>query len=173
MTGKTKRSSVGPREVGLTLAGPGFAGLALGLPGGSGSVRHAAKLAVALPALYLGVALLMLPALYIALSLAGHAAPLGELVEQLARAMRDAGLALLGLVPALLFLVSTGTGADLPEALAYGTVGLGAVAGLRLLERRLFAGADHPRPLAQTAFVTWAAVALGLGVCLVVNLFRS
>ena len=126
-----------------------------------------------MPGVYLGVGALMLPALYIALSLAGHPAPLGKLYGDLARSMRDTGLALLGLAPALLFLTATRTSIDFPQALAYGTAALGAVVGLRVLQERLFAPGKSTSVLSRTAFTCWSAVALGIGVCLVISALLS
>jgi len=151
------------RGLPLALAGPALAGAALGLPHGPAALATRAAL---LPAIIVGVALIMLPALYIGAAFLGVAPNARSVISAAGSALADTGMVFLGLAPALLFLVAASTVTTTVVGLGYLTVALAVAIGLRALYLRLFTGnARRSVPL----FACWAMVSLGIGARLMVE----
>lgn len=142
----------------LAVAGPAALGVALA----SRDIGSASEV-LRLPVLWIGVAALMTPALYIVAALSGLAPSAREVVGSAVDALGRGGGLVLGLAPALLFLVAT----SFSGAVARGLVGLaaivGAVAALGVLFHRLYVEPDAGVS-ARFVFMGWAAVLLGIGV---------
>jgi hypothetical protein len=141
----------------VAAAGPLAIGAVLGLPSGLGRVVSQAAF---LPAIFLGVAAVMAPALYIAVSLAGGGAGARDVAEAVLGGLRSAGLTLLGLaLPAAFLTVTLGSprGALVLGALV---VAGAAFIGMRATRRTL--SGDWSMSLA-TIFWTWGLVAAGIG----------
>lgn len=141
------------------MAGPVALGLALGF--GSG-VRAMVSHSLLLPALIVGLTVALVPALYIGLSLTGSAPPAGEVAGAVGKALCVAGLVMIGLAPATLFLVASTRSEFLVDALTALVVGGAAVLGLRRLSQLLFAGRSVGAGGALV-YGAWASVALLLG----------
>jgi hypothetical protein len=152
-------------DLAVTAAGPFALGVAVGL----GSSLSAVLIgSLSLPAVLLGVALLLVPALYIVAALTGVAPPAREMLAQTAAAMRSGSIVLLGLAPALAFLATSSADKSIAPVLAMGALGCGALLGFRDLYRRMFTDLDeHQRAL--SVFVAWALVASGIGAKLVLS----
>lgn len=146
----------GPRMA-LALLGPAALGLVLtaGDPGAFTEVLR-------LPLLWIGVAALMTPALYITAALSGLAPSLREVASATLDALSRGGGLLLGLAPALLFLVATSFSSRLAHDFVGVVAALGALAGLGLLFERLLVATDASAT-ARFVFFGWAAVLLGIG----------
>ena len=140
------------------IGGPMLVGACFGLQTG---LLEALEASVAVPAVLVGVALLMAPALYIGAAFLGVAPAARDAARAVGAALADAGLLMLGLVPAFAFLLATS--GDVALFLLTHLVVLTSVAvALLALRRRLFAGSG--RPIASTAlFLLWALVGLGIG----------
>lgn len=139
----------------LAVAGPAATGAAGGFPGGMVSLAAGAG---QVPAVFVGVTVAMLPALYIALAMTGVAPPLARLPGVAGEALREAGIALLGLSPALVFLRATGTGVGLVFVAAL----LGALLAARAFWLRL--ALDRAGRGAAAVFGLWALVACAIGL---------
>lgn len=113
---------------------------------------------VSLPLAAISV-LVTLPALYIAAALTGAAPPLGRLVSEGASALESGSIALLGLTPALLFLLATAGHNQAAVLLGRGTIAIGTVVALRSLFVRAFVPEGARAAL---VFVIWSLVAVGL-----------
>ena len=146
------------------LAGPAAMGMAMGLGASIGAVI---QWGVALPLMVGGLALVLVPALYIAISLSGNApapAP-GDVARAALTALNDVGTMLLGLAPALGFMVvTTQNRATIIVATVF--LAIGVVLALRGLFLRLFATEGPvwvvPAPTV-VAYLAWCAVSLGIG----------
>lgn len=144
----------------LAAAGPACAGAVIGAPFG---VSLAATQAAVLPAVIVGVAAATFPALYVGLSLFRCAPPTRELLVAAGRALNAIGILLLGLTPALAFLLLT---ADAPRTVL-ALCAIPAVAVSALLGLRALLGAIIPtlrqRVLLLPLTAVWSTVVLGLG----------
>lgn len=124
---------IGP-TAGLAIGGPVVMGAVLGMPlGASGMLTQA----TALPAILFGVALLTAPALYIATSLLGIAPPARDSLAAGVRAMRAAGLVMLGLAAPAAFLLATTAAPDDVNAVR----GVSMHAGIRIFAMAVVGGA--------------------------------
>lgn len=141
----------------LAVAGPAALGVVL-------TARDVASVTevIRLPVLWVGVAALMTPALYIAAALSGLAPSLRDVGRVTLDGLSRGGGLLLGLAPALLFLVATALSADLAHALVGVVAGLGALAGLGVLFHELCVRTDAS-VTARFVFMGWSAVLLGIG----------
>lgn len=149
------KTALGARAPWLAaLGGPTVVGASLAFLG-SGSAEDVLRV----PAVMLGAAALMLPALYIGAALGGFAPSPSRLLQAALEALGAAGLLLLGLAPALAFLLATSTSALVRAQLAPATALLGALFGLGVLSRALFTGGVKARLL----FTLWAMVTLTIG----------
>jgi hypothetical protein len=143
--------------------GPAACGAVLGLPAGPAKV---AVLAVVVPAAVLGLAVLMVPALYVGATLAGVAPPARQVVKAAGDAITGCGIALLGLVPPTGFVVATANRSRGIWVVGLVVIGAAVIVGLARLYRELF---GEPARRAPFLFGTWALVALGLGARLFVE----
>ena len=149
------------------VAGPMLVGACLHLQAGAMAMLEGA---VRLPAIMIGVAVLMAPALYIGSAFLGVAPSARETATTLAAALGDAGLVLVGTAPALAFLIATSTGQAAGLLLGHLVVFVAVVLALRTLWRRLFSEAPH-RARALALFFGWTIVAFGIAERLVLEAF--
>lgn len=149
--------------------GPFAAGACLAAPGGP---LLMAKIGAAMLLITAGVAALMLPALYIASAFVGAGGSARQLIHAAASALVDSGALLLGLAPALLFLVTTSTSELAAVLLFHAALGLATVIALRGLYARAFGGSAGAL-LAVPLFVLWSLVGVGLAEHLVFQLLES
>lgn len=149
----------------IAVAGPAAAGAAVGLPLGT---RQMLAHAAAVPGIIVGVTVFMIPALYIATTLAGVSPPAARVGRAALGGLRSTGILLLGISPALLFLLTT-TPVGLLSLLLIAVVLLGsALIGLRALYSLLFDGAaSHARSI--PVFAGWSLVCLGLATHLMLQ----
>lgn len=145
------------RHWALCLAGPAALGAASAAKD-SGAITEVLRL----PLVWVGVAALMVPALYIGVALSGRSPSGRQVLGSLADAVCRGGGLLLGLAPALLFLVVTSDRGPVVQGLVAGVAGIGALAGLSVLFRKLCTERDAG-VLARFVFISWAAVLLGIG----------
>lgn len=148
-----------PRNTWLwALAGPALVGACIGAGAGVGAALF---YAAALPLVAVGTFALTGPALYIASAFVGSAPPAHEVARGVQGSLRDAGLALVGLSPALLFLSVTTSGARAALSLGVLVFGVGGFVGLRRVLARVFPN----NALAMIpVFVPWAVVTAGIGL---------
>jgi len=139
------------------VAGWSAAGACLGLPLGTLPLLERA---LQVPAAALGATVLMLPALYIGSALCGVQSGLRQVVASTALALRASGVFLLGLAPALAFLLVTIQGPAAAGILFNGALLLAAVLGLRRLHAVLLGERAESGLL---LFGAWCAVLVGLG----------
>jgi hypothetical protein len=160
-----------PRPTSLLLAvlGPTLLGAALGMKTGLGSMALCASV---LPAIVLGVALLMAPAFYIGASLLGRSPSSTELARATGLGLRACGTTLLGLLPPTLFLLSTaskGAGAAWLCALALACASL---VGTRRLYAEIYP--QHQAGfLGWVFFAGWSLLSLGIGLDFYSTLART
>jgi hypothetical protein len=140
----------------LAAAGPAALGLGLTLRDAS-----AAGELVRLPAVWIGVTALMVPALYIGSALAGRAPSARVVAQAVADGLTRSSVLLLGLAPGLLFLVATAGFNATASALVLAAAALGALAGLGTIHRHLFRGGGLGGRL---LFLAWSAVLVGIGI---------
>jgi hypothetical protein len=149
------------RRASFAIAGPALVGAALGLHAGPAELLARAA---TLPAIVVGVALLMLPALYIGAAFLGVAPRAGAVARSGVAALADTGVVMLGLAPSLLFLVAASTSAAAVSALALIVLALAVAIGLRALFARLF---ERRGAAAIGLFACWSLVSAGIGAQLV------
>ncbi len=147
----------------FALAGPVALGALLGLEVGPAT---ALLKALILPTILLGVATVMVPALYIGSTLTGMAPPASAMAGSLGRGFRACGLVMLGLAGPVLFLLATTESATTTTFLGICTTLAGVSAGLRIIFADLF---EKRSLTACMAFAAWALVALGIGLHLYVQ----
>jgi len=144
--------------------------------GASLGMRHGlaagAEAALGLLVVLLGVAAVTLPGLYIAAALVGVAPALGDSLKAASRALRDAGLVLLGLSPPVAFLVATAEQRSTVWLLGHAALALAVVLALRTLYRRLLKPLGRPAR-ALPVFLGWAAVAVGIGERLLLGVLSA
>jgi hypothetical protein len=150
-----------PSDAMLALAGPMAIGAILGLQQGVqtlGPIRDS----LVLPLVLLGVTAAMIPALYIATSLAGAAPPAQYVGAAVLRSLRACGITMLGLAAPAAFLLATSKSSALVILLGGAITAAGVLAGLRVLSADLF---DHQRHTlsARVVFAIWALVSLSIG----------
>lgn len=156
-------------DLGIAIGGPAALGLTLGL---AGVAADPISPALIVPAAVLGTTLLMLPALYIGSALSGAGTTARQMARGAIGALREAGVASLGLVPALLFLATTSSADTGAFAVAAALAGA-ALLGVRGLYRRLFGELELGAAKAKAVLVysAWATVAFGIGARLAVPAF--
>jgi len=147
-----------------TIGGPVLLGAVIGLPFGAQTMLYQA---VSLPAVLLGITLLMAPALYIGLTLVGVAPPARRVVAALLEGLRVCGVVFVGLCPATAFILATATTATPALLLGTAVVAGGTIAGLRASFAQLLAGVPLVRAVPLVAL--WTTVSLGLGAHLFIG----
>ena len=142
--------------IGLVAVGAAALGLISRIPAGAFAAAQSSLLT---PAIVVGVCVVLAPALYIGLSLAGAKTSASTFVSAVLTSWRASGLAALGLAPPLLFMVATTTSENL--ALALGTLAIAAALaiGLMALARE---AAEHSAA-SFLCFVLWSLAALAVG----------
>jgi len=150
------------------LAGTGLLGFWLGLRTESLSLW---KATLGVPLAVLGAALISAPALYIGAAVVRAAPSPGAVLSGLARGLDDAGLALLGLLPAILFLGATARRAEVAAVVALAALAGSMLFGLRLLYGRVFPTVEA-RVRALPVFGAWAAVSLGIGLMMLIRVLE-
>ena len=143
------------KDILLLVAGLGLVGASFGVHGGPVATLSSA---VSVPGLFLLVALLMVPALYVGLAMRGEGEDLVDLLGKARDSLGRVGALGLGLGPALLFLVATSAGPGVELYLGTLVVALAAIAGVWRLRNAL-----GLRPASQGLFAGWALVGLALG----------
>lgn len=151
-------TTTGPSGPWTHLLWAGLGPAALGLALAAQDATRATEIG-RLPVLWLGVAALMTPALYIGSALSGLDHRARDVVSAAARALGRGGALLAGLAPALLFVVVTSGAAG--RALVGLAAIAGAVTGLGVLFRELFVEPDAG-VLPRFVFLGWAAVLIGI-----------
>lgn len=161
--------SPGPTDALVAAAGPAVIGAILGLQGNHPSLGALGALrdALALPLLIAGVTAAMVPALYIATSLAGAAPHARQVAATVARALRSAGLVMLGLAVPAAFLLTTTRSVDLIDLVGLLVVATAMLIGLRVIFRDLFT--DRPALMARAIFALWSLVSLATGMRLFIR----
>jgi hypothetical protein len=146
----------------LAVFGPSVTGALLAIHS-SGGIWAMGRNAVALPLVIGGVAAVMLPALYIATTLAGAAPSAQDFGAAALRALRAFGLVLCGVTAPVAFVLATSTSSHAAIAIGGLTVLAGAAACLRVLFSDLFGDARRSLAL-RGACAAWAALTLAIGV---------
>lgn len=154
-----EREPVAARAVVCAVAGPLLMGSALGLAHGPSAALVGA---IGMGALVGGLAAIMLPALYIGSAFAGQAPEARQVLEAAGEALREMGVLLVGLSPALAFLLVTAGSDGAQTVLSMLVVALGAAMGLRAFFTRL-CGGQRPQPAMSALYLAWAGVCMGLG----------
>ena len=144
----------------LAAAGPLAIGAIVGAQGGALAI---AQRSVTLPLILLGVAAVMLPALYIGTSLIGAAPPARDVAAAFGRGFRACGVSLLGLAAPAAFLLATSRSDAMGVALGALITAVGAFAGLRVISGDLFSE-TRDAFLVRCVFGVWALVSLGIGL---------
>jgi hypothetical protein len=148
----------------VPVVGPLALGLAVGGPFGLFAAGHEA---IATPAIFLGVAALMVPALYVITSLFQIAPSLAEFSVAVGDGLWAGGVALLGLAVPVGFVVATGTSTS-ALGVGCGAFAIGVGLALTALFHRLFR--DVGTELVHFAVYTgWAAVGCAIGGVLYVR----
>jgi len=153
----------------IAIGGPLALGATLGVPLG---MKKMLADSVMLPALVLGLTVMMAPALYIGMTLVGAAPPASRVGAGVVRALRASGVVMAGLAPALAFLLST-TLSNIPMYV-FGALAVGGatLAGLHALWSELVTAPEH-RLRAIPVFGLWALVSLGLGAHLFIGMLQA
>lgn len=154
----------------FSLLGPVALGCALGL--GSGPTVMLQR-SLGLLALVVGLTGALAPALYIGLSMADGSVPAQRLKRALGRALSATGVAMAGLTPATLFLVSTASSSGTVSQLGTLVAGFSAVLGVRRLGDELLPAPVTSAPRAALVFAVWSVIALLLGGHLFQDLLES
>jgi hypothetical protein len=118
--------------------------------------------AVRVPVVFAMVAAMMVPALYIGAALLGIAPSASKVATGVVAAFRSAGVAFLGLAPAVAFLVATESTDQSMSFLGQSVVLVGGLLALRTLYGAVF---DEclMRGKAMLLYGAWALVSLGIG----------
>ena len=153
----------------VAAGGPLVLGAALGVPFG---VRRIVTESVLLPGLVIGLSLMMAPALYIGMSLAGAAPPASRVAAAVGRGLRASGTTMAGLAPATAFLLSTTLWHGSVYVFGLLAVGGAMLAGIHALWRALGTDAGK-RARAIAVFGVWSAVSLGLGTHLFISMLGA
>lgn len=150
-----------------TLTAPGYAAAgaaALGwitaMPHGPGA---ALRTAAAAPAIALGLAAGLTPALYIGLTLTRAETGPRRFAAAVARALRAGGLAALALAGPLLFLAATASAHKTPELLGALCLATAAGTGLAVLGR---GAAARYQPSSKLCFALWSLAAVAIAASL-------
>ena len=148
----------------IGLAGSVAMGASAGIDSGVFAVLRGAAL---LPAMVLVVTLLVVPALYVSASMMGVAIRLPELSAAVALGLRSSGVAALGLVGPVLFLLASSSSSQVTWLLVAVVLLVTALLGLRSIYVQLFAHRDAPGLL--PLYLSWSLLVLGIGAKLVLQ----
>lgn len=175
----TAEPSAGRPLLAWALLGPAVIGawiaLRVGLsdvPVGDGGVGTFARLALGVPLAIVGAAVLTAPALYIGSAFVNVSLRPGAMLREIAVGLDGAGLVMLGLMPAVLFLGATISDPIVASAIASMALAGAVVFGVRLLFGRLYPTGIE-RVKAIPVYVCWAAVSLGIGAMLLARVVKG
>lgn len=130
------------------------------------------RLALGLPLAILGAAILTAPALYIGSAFMKVKARPSAMLKQIAIGLDGAGLVMLGLMPAVLFLGATLSDPVVATLIASAALGGSVIFGVRLLFGRLYESGDD-RLKALPVYGAWAVVSLGIGLMMTVRIMKG
>lgn len=130
------------------------------------------RLALGMPLAILGAAALTAPALYIGSAVMKVDARPRQMLHQIAVGLDGAGLVMLGLMPAVLFLGATISDPVIAALIAATALGGSIVFGVRLLFGRLYASTEE-RIKALPVYGAWAVVTLGIGLMMTVRILKG
>ncbi len=156
------RTEAEPRAVHalfLGLLGSAGLGAIAGIDRGAFAVMHDAAV---LPACIGIVTLVLVPALYIGSSMGGVEIKLEELGRAVLAGLRSAGVAALGLMAPMLFLLASTVDPRVSQFLVSSTLLFVACLGLWATYRRLYGPQPQPAGVA-TAYCIWCLVFVGIG----------
>jgi hypothetical protein len=162
----------------LAFAGPAVIGALVGAQRGA---LEAVRLAGGVPAIVLGLTVMLVPALYVGTALTGGAPPAGTMGRMAARAMWACGVTSIALAAPLAFLLYTSQSWRLAVVLGGGALALAALAALRGFAGALADAAAPPSAppgwapsrRSQLVFGGWAITGLILGARLYRDLIAS
>ena len=157
------------RELLWIIGGPLLVGACLGAPF---ELAVFLRTTIGVPAVYFGVALLMAPALYFAGAFLGVTPPVHQMVVAVRATLRELGILLVGLAPALLFLVVSAQRGTTVMVLGHVVLGLATLVVLVAFNRRLFAGQPR-RVVAFLFYMVWSALCIGIGWRAFLSIFAS
>lgn len=143
------------RRLGPILGGPALIGLCL-----AARAPYDLTEVWALPTIFVGVTVLMLPALYIGASLIGVAPGAQTIGTSAVTALSRMGLVLAGLAPAVLFLIVSETAG--PRTIGYGAVVVATFVGLVQLRQMAF-GDSEAGLRGPMLSAVWSIVTVGIG----------
>jgi len=144
-------------DAAIVALGPVVAGACLALGHG-----NTIATAVRVPVVFVVVAAMMVPALYIGAALLGIAPSARKVAGGVFTAFRSASLVLLGLAPAVAFMVASASEDQSMGLLGQGVVLIGGLMALRALYREVFDECAS-RARAVALYGVWAVVSLGIG----------
>jgi hypothetical protein len=144
-------------DAAIVALGPIAAGACLALGHG-----NTLATAVRVPVVFVLVAAMMVPALYIGAALAGIAPSAKRVAGGVFAAFRSASYAFLGFAPAVAFLVATESRDQSMSFLGQGVVLAGGLLALRTLYRVVFDECTA-RGRAIVLYGAWALISLGIG----------
>ena len=166
MTAIENRDKVGTAGA-LFIGVIGCAGLGAtaGIDSGMFAVAHDAAV---LPASVALVTALLVPALYVAASMSGLAIRLPQLASAVATGLWASGVAALGLIGPVLFLLASTDNSVASRLLVSAVLLLVAVLGLRAIYACLFQDAEASAGVASL-YLCWSLVFLGIGAKVVLQ----
>ena len=166
MTAIEEREEVG--QAGALLMGVmGCAGLGAtaGMDSGVFAVVHDAAI---LPASVALVTVVLVPALYVAASMSGLVIRLPELGAAVLAGLRATGVAALGLIAPVLFLMASTSNATVSRLLVSAVLLFVGVLGLSAIYSRLFREAEAP-PGVPCLYLCWSLIFLGIAAKVVLQ----
>ncbi len=151
-----------PSDVLLAIGGPVAMGAVIGM---QFNLFFLVREAAILPLIVCGVAIMMIPVLYIGLNLVDVAPSVRQVAMAVLRGARISGVVLLGLVPPTIFLLATTQNGVLVNWLGATLLATAACAALRVLYMDLFGG-QSVSIRAASLFAAWSLVSMGIGASL-------
>ena len=142
----------------LAVAGAAAIGWIVAIPD---NVFASIKMALLTPAILLGLACALTPALYILLALTGAGTGPGKFAAAVVAGLRATGLTALACAGPLLFFAATSSGDKAAVLLGVTGLGLALVVGLAALEK---AASDRHTTTSALAMIGWSVAALAIGL---------
>jgi hypothetical protein len=131
----------------------------------------AAREAVLIPAIIVGLTAITVPALYIGMVATGSRVTAGGLARAVVRGLEAVGVTLLGLAAPLAFVLATSRAPRLGVLVGAGALAAAAVLGINRVRLSIRDDARlEPSALDAGLFLAWAAIALVLGASLYFDL---
>lgn len=148
----------------LIVSGPALVGACAGI---GVSAQTTIASAGTLPGVVIGLAVLMVPALYIGLALLDAAPEAADVLDGAVDGLVRMGMYCLGLAPALLFLAATSASEGPAVVLARLVLAVGALVALWRFGALVRAQSDDFGPAASAVFGVWALTGLVIGWAMV------